>query len=318
MKCEISVILTIYNEPIEQVKECIESLLNQTLKSTQIIAMVDNPKNIEVIKILEEYKKIDNNISLYVNEINIGLPRTLNKAIKLCKGRYIARMDADDICLRKRFEVQWKFLNENKDVDLVGSRILKIDEDGNEIFESDNRVICHNDIIKFLYFGQPIAHPTWMGKSEVFKNIMYNDLHAVEDMDFLCRAVLRGYKLANIPTILLRYRVRSNSISNSSSLKQFICTQEIGKEFQAAFEKKKEYNYKKNCNFKLREQDEILYKKALDNYYKSSILLKENKKSIIYYFFNIILSLFISKYFRKKIFRNYKKKYVFLQQEFKY
>ena len=298
---KVSVILPMYNEPVEWVVECLESLINQTFQQFEIIAILDNPNNYTLINLLNEYKKKDERIIFKINEVNLGLPTSLNEAIKICKGKIIARIDADDICFPNRLELQYEYLNNNKNIDLIGGNFIKIDENGNVLEEKIKRVMQHKSIIKYLKFGQPMAHPTWMGKTYVFKTLNYNNLLSVEDMDFLCRAVLQGYKLANIPEVIIKYRVRQLSLSRKNSLKQIIYTRYIGKVYKQALLKSKEYSVKKISDFHISQENIKCYERAEECFAKLVVDLKSNNyfKAVL----KIPQALLSSKYFQYKIIR---------------
>ena len=72
----------------------------------------------------------DTRIKLITNEINLGLIKTLNKGIDLAKGKYIARMDADDISATSRIEQQVNFLEKNKEISIIGSNSYAINGGG--------------------------------------------------------------------------------------------------------------------------------------------------------------------------------------------
>ena len=84
--------------------------------------------------IIKFYNKKDDRIRYFINEKNMGLVKSLNKALGYAKGEFIARMDADDISLPNRFEKQIDYLNNHPDVDFMGARCINIDEDGVELY----------------------------------------------------------------------------------------------------------------------------------------------------------------------------------------
>ena len=218
MENKISVIMSIYKEPKEQLKTSIESILNQTYSNIEYIIILDNPEEEWRKEFVESYH--DDRIKFFVNEKNIGLTKSLNKAISYATGDYIARMDADDISLENRFEKQIEFIK-NNNLDLCGSNIeYFIDGGESEIsqFPSDS-----DKTIKILKCYDCIPHPTWLVKKEVYEsNNNYRDISACEDYDFLIRAALKNYKMANYPEVLLRYRMTPEGISRSNACKQEI------------------------------------------------------------------------------------------------
>jgi glycosyltransferase involved in cell wall biosynthesis len=115
MKPYISAVMSVYNESEEYLRKSIESILNQTYTDFEFIIILDNPDNKKARDILKEYENKDDRIVLLENEKNIGLAPSLNRGVKVARGKYIARMDADDIALPQRFEKQVYFLENNPD-----------------------------------------------------------------------------------------------------------------------------------------------------------------------------------------------------------
>ena len=224
----ISVIMSAYNEKESELRKSINSIINQTYRDLEIIIVDDNPNNAELKKILDSLT--DERIKLVYNERNLGLVNSLNRALKVAAGEYIARMDADDISFPDRLEKQLKYLQE-KQLDLVGGWLVLIDdsEEDREIrkYEFPSSVEGINATIRF---GSPIPHPTWLGKREVFDTLKgYRNVRYCEDYDFVLRAVHHGFKLGNVPDYVLRYRIRSTSITNSNRNKQLLLSRYIGK-----------------------------------------------------------------------------------------
>ena len=224
----ISVIMSAYNEKESELRKSIDSIINQTYRDLEIIIVDDNPNNAELKKILDSLT--DERIKLVYNEKNLGLVNSLNRALKIATGEYIARMDADDISFPDRLEKQLRYLQE-KQLDLVGGWLVLIDdsEGDREIrkYEFPSSIEGINATIRF---GSPIPHPTWLGKREVFDTLNgYRNVRYCEDYDFVLRAAYHGFKLGNVPDYVLRYRIRSTSITNSNRNKQLLLSRYIGK-----------------------------------------------------------------------------------------
>lgn len=300
-KCKVSIILPLYNEPIIWIKECINSILTQTFQEFEIIVILDNPQNNEIRTYIENINFHNKKIKFFINEENLGLPKTLNRAIEYCKGDYIARMDADDICLERRLEKQYSYMINNPEIDLIGCNIKKIDESGKLIGENFSRPINHNYIEKFLKFGQPICHPTWFGKRDIFIKLRYNNLIGVEDMDFLCRVVLNNYKLANLPEQLLKYRVRASSISKNNSLRQLIYTQYISKEYAKSLYCKHKYSLKDIEQIEISEKKRNKY--AFEEEQLIDLMTQIKRSKSVFLLLKFIILTFKSKYTILKIYR---------------
>ncbi len=215
----ISVLLPVYKESIDWITLSINSILQQSYENFELIIVLDNPDYHEARDFILSLS--DSRIVFIQNHENLGLAMSLNKALKLSKGQFIARMDADDISFAHRFAEQIEFLNQNHDVDLVGTHALKIDENGNEIGQ-----IClhekHEQYQSIIKLRTVALHPTWMGRRELFVDLAgYNDMACGEDYDFLVRALDQNKVIKNIPKPLLKYRINPEGISSSQSLKLF-------------------------------------------------------------------------------------------------
>ena len=218
----ISVIMSTYKENESQLRQSIESILNQTYQDFEYIIILDNPENEMHRSVIHEYVAKDPRIRFYPNEKNIGLASSLNRGVKLAKGEYIARMDADDISLLDRFEKQIDYLKSNR-VDLIGGLTEVIDDNGNVLYKINKVPSDPDKIQKCLRYGQVVAHPTWFGKKNMFDDLHgYRLIPLCEDTDFVLRAVLKGYKISNINEPILKYRMSSNSVSRSNLYEQYL------------------------------------------------------------------------------------------------
>lgn len=213
---KISVVMSVFNEETH-ISSAIESVLNQTFKSFEFIIINDCSTD-ETSQILQTYETLDNRIILFDKPINKGFKgfvENLNIGISKARGKYIARMDADDICFHERFEKQYCYLEENPDVFLVGSSMLLINEKGVESgrFQA---LTDSESIKKRARLDNPIFHPTIMFRNE--PELLYRDkFYACEDFDFHLRKLSENRKLHNISEPLLKYRILDTSISRKGN-----------------------------------------------------------------------------------------------------
>ena len=117
---KISVIMSTYNEKIEFLKASIDSVLHQTFKDFEFLIVLDNPQNSDIKECVESYAEMDPRITIIENENNLGLTKSLNKAIAAANGIYMSRMDADDIMIDKCLERELQVI-ENEKLDLVAA-----------------------------------------------------------------------------------------------------------------------------------------------------------------------------------------------------
>lgn len=211
----ISVIMAVYNAE-KYLKECVESILNQSYTNFEFIIINDCSTD-RSLEILEEYSKKDPRIFLINNEENLGLTKNLNRGLNKAKGKYIARMDADDISELNRFEEQVKFLEENSKIDIVGTFSRDINEKG-EVKGDRRNPITHKEILKVLPKVNPVAHPTVMMRKIALEKIGgYNEtFKKCQDYELWFRAASQGLKLYNIPKYLFKYRMNDGYAARKS------------------------------------------------------------------------------------------------------
>lgn len=289
-----------YKESIECLKQSIESIINQTYNDFEFIIILDNPDNKEHIAFINDYVCKDERIKFYINDKNMGLTNTLNRGLKLAEGKYICRMDADDISELYRMEHQKKYLEEN-DFDLIGGISQMIDEDGNTIYSIKKVPTNFKKIKKCIKYNQVISHPTWFGKKEVFDKLNgYRNMPLCEDYDFTLRAILQGFKISNVNECVLKYRMTKDSISRSNLFEQYLFARYITKQYSegkvSEVEEAKAY-VKKN----LSDKNAKRYLKGNERFNNALNNLEE--KQYIQFIANGIALLFTSKYYLDKIFR---------------
>lgn len=117
-KPTVSVLMSTYNTPNEWLSESIESILNQTFGDFEFL-IVDDCSKTNIEEIQKKYN--DPRIKWIKNEVNMGLTKSLNKLLRMAKGKYIARMDSDDISLAERFQVQVQFMDKHPNVIVSGT-----------------------------------------------------------------------------------------------------------------------------------------------------------------------------------------------------
>lgn len=296
----MSVIMSTYKEDERLLRESIESILNQTYKDFEYIIILDYPDNDVHKSVIEEYALKDDRIHFYINEKNMGLTDSLNRGLSLCHGEYIARMDADDISLPDRLERQMKYLEKNH-YDLIGGITEMINENGSLLYSIKSVPTDPKKINKALRYSQCIAHPTWLGKKEVFeKNAGYRHMPLCEDYDFTLRAVLNGFVISNLNEPVLKYRMTSNSISRSNLFEQYLYMSYITNEYKnkRVASVDKAYAYVQQH---LNEKDSDKYLKA--NVIFNRMLQEMSDKQFLSFIKDGFCLLFSSKYYLNKIFR---------------
>jgi glycosyltransferase involved in cell wall biosynthesis len=216
----ISVILPAYNCE-KYIARAIESVLHQTFTNFELI-IIDDGSTDRTGEIIKSFT--DPRILYQFNSTNKGLVFTLNKGIGVAKARYIARMDGDDISFRERFEKQLNYLNKNNHVDLLATVVTLIDENDHPMgtWKGDEQNINEKDIRKYLAKDNCIAHPSVMGKIEIFKKYKYNHTQSQsEDYDLWLRMISGGVIIHKLPEPLLQHRILASSFTRANKKNVF-------------------------------------------------------------------------------------------------
>lgn len=220
---KISTLMSVYNGD-RYLEAAVDSILAQTFKDFEFIIINDGSSD-RSLSILESYAKQDDRLRL-INQQNSGLTKSLNKALALSCGELIARMDADDIAMPERFERQVEYLETHPKCVIVGCEVLQIDMDGDPICEmgvAQSHKQIETELLKGC--GGAIRHPAVMMRREPLMAIggYREKFKMTEDLDLFLRLAERG-ELANLPEVLLHYRLHLNSVNFTKAQQQ---TQEV-------------------------------------------------------------------------------------------
>ena len=211
---KISVIMSVYNGE-DYISEAVDSVLGQSFADFELIVINDCSTD-KTGEILEGYSARDSRVKVHTNEVNLRLPSSLNKAISLACGKYIARMDADDICLPDRLEKQYAFMESHPDVALSSCRFMTLK---NGVIASGG---CggrtDNESIKaLLLVTNPILHPGIIAKAEVIRELGYDkSFTCTEDMELWSRFVTSQNKIEIQPEYLMIYRLHDKQITGTT------------------------------------------------------------------------------------------------------
>lgn len=267
-ECKISVVMSTYNESIPVLKEAIDSILNQTYRDFEFIIVLDNPDNIDIKNTVEAYSGQDVRIRIIYHSENKGLVQSLNDGIRAANGELIARMDADDIADPVMLE-EGKRNIDALNLDMFSASKLNFTDDG-EIVGSYSSELNTEKLKKLIPYGNPVNHPSTIIKKEVIQSFgCYRKIEACEDYDLWMRMILSGCKMQVTSQILIKCRIRKNSVTRTDNYRQYLSERFIKEEIKT---------YRKGKRF-LTEQDFINYKN------KSKGIDKEkfNKAYAIYY-----------------------------------
>lgn len=203
----ISIGLPAFNSE-RTLRQAIRSIIGQTYTDWELLVMDDGSSD-GTAKLARSFD--DPRIKVMSDGGHRGLPGQLNRAVDLARGRYFARMDADDIAYPSRLEKQTQFLDENSDIHLLGTWMTVFKSDGS-LIGTRRFPTSHSDICARPWAGFPMAHPTWIGRIEWFRLNRYNEAAMrMEDRELLLRSY-RTSRFAVLPEVLLAYREDSLSL----------------------------------------------------------------------------------------------------------
>ncbi len=252
----ISVIMAVRNQA-DYLKAAIKSILAQTFSDFEFIIINDG----SIDRTKEIILSFDDKRIKYFENRRIGLTKSLNKGLQLAQGKYIARMDADDISAPYRLEKQFRYLENSSDIVLVGSWIkffvYEKEEEG-QVWKCPQG----SGLINYLlFYGNQLAHSSiFFRRQEILQMGGYNeDIEFAQDYDLYCR-LIKKYKINNIPEVLVKYRVHKNSISFNK----------IKRAKQAKYAQEINYNLVKQIIKNLTRQDH-------DKFYKTFVLNRDIK-----------------------------------------
>lgn len=208
----VSVVMSVYNTE-KYLEQSIESILNQSFIDFEFIIIEDCSTD-SSLSILKNYAQKDSRIKLIQKSENkrmAGFIENLNIGLREARGKYIARMDADDLSHPTRFEKQVKFLDENPDIFMVGSAVNFIDEN-NQFIRKLESLENHREIIERMPKHISMYHPAIMFRNN--EQTQYHEkMFYCEDYDLYLRLINQGKKFYNFTESLLDYRILNNSIS---------------------------------------------------------------------------------------------------------
>ena len=224
----VTVLMPVYNGE-KYLKEAVDSILNQTFEDFEFL-IIDDGSTDRSLEILKSYK--DPRIRIFQNEKNIGLIKSLNKGLKLTQGKYIARMDADDISLPERLEKQITFMDVSPKIGVCGTWLQTFGEIKKTVVKSP---LNHEDICARMFCDNSIWHPTVIFRKDIIDryHLFYDEnVQGCEDYK-LWVEMAKVTILANLPEVLLLYRIHGFQVtklgSNSQDIKNDLVENFLGR-----------------------------------------------------------------------------------------
>ena len=208
----VSIVLPVYNCE-KYITECLESIVTQTYKNWELIIIDDGSTDSSDEIISAFILKVDNHHVNYIKLSHHGFTYCLNYAIKISSGKYIARIDADDIMLPERLEKQLLFLEEHPEIGILGTNAYEIDEEG-IIFSVLIKPKDDINIKKAFSYDCAIVHPSVMIRKFIFDNYLYDEINSIpEDLELWIR--IKQFTLfENLQEPLIKKRKHLTQMTN--------------------------------------------------------------------------------------------------------
>ena len=220
-----SVLMSLYRkEKPAFLRECLESLINQTVLADEWVIVKDGPLTVELEAVLSEYEcRYPNLIKYVVFDKNQGLGLALRAGVPACSHELIARMDTDDICIPERFEIQLQEFIGHPELDICGGHIKEFDISVNNVISMRKVPLTNDEIVQYQKRRSAYNHMTVMfRKSAVLNAGNYEHAPLMEDDMLWTRMILAGCKGKNIDDYLVYVRTGINMIERRGGWSYFV------------------------------------------------------------------------------------------------
>lgn len=204
-----SVLMSVYiKTDLIHFHECLNSINNQTLLPSEVIIIKDGRLDFDLNEVVSAY---DLKIIIVENEVNLGLPKSLNKGLQHCSHEIIFRMDTDDVCHKDRFNLQFNKFVSNKKLVVLGTNVELIDESSNKIYKIRKVPTSDMDIRKIINLKNPFNHPSVVYRKSIILSVGgYSDVYLYEDWYLWFKlSMLENVEFENMTEKLLHYRIRT-------------------------------------------------------------------------------------------------------------
>lgn len=226
MKVDVAILSANFNNG-KYLDQFFQSIINSSFQPSQII-LVDDKSTDDSIEIINKYRYIQG-LELICLSQNQGFANALNEGIKYVKAKYVLRVDPDDVISPFRIEKQFLFLENNTNIDVIGSNAQYFSDSINNILSKSNFVQNHNEIYKRYEAGtHGVMHGTTMLRANIFKIYKYHQESVpAEDYKIFSEIIKDGYKFENLLDSLTFVRIHKNSVSNDLPYNTILKTYEL-------------------------------------------------------------------------------------------
>lgn len=198
-------------------------LVDQSIKPDEFVLVCDGQLTDELNEVIAKYEnEFKDILKVYRTEENQGLGKALNYGLSKCSYEVIIRADSDDVCAPDRIKQQFEYLNEHSEIAIVGSYIDEFDVDWNNPKNKKELPLVHEELSQMAKFRNPINHMAVAFRKSIIENIgSYRHIPYIEDYELWVRAIIKGYKLANIDKVLVHARVGNGMVKRRGN-RQYI------------------------------------------------------------------------------------------------
>lgn len=229
---KFSVLMSVYfKEKAEFFNLSLESILvNQTLRPDEFILVCDGELTPELEVVIEKYRELFPNVLKVYRKKNGGLGKALNFGLQKCSYQLVARADSDDVCSSDRFEKQVKFMEEHPEYAVSSGAIAEFEENPAETLRVKTNPITPKGVFEKCKVANPLNHMAVMFRKDVIISLgSYQNVPLLEDYDLWTRTLLAGYKICNLPDVLVNARVGNGMVGRRSQPVQITGWMKINK-----------------------------------------------------------------------------------------
>jgi len=223
LSCEVSILMPVFDTPVAYLSECWESIRAQTFREWELVLVDDGSREPETIAAIDRIADDPRVVLIRLDE-NKGITAALNMGLKRCRGKLIARMDADDKMLPTRLERQFDYMQTHPDVAFLGTQSQGIEwETGRTYSPTRHPEQVTNDIIEHQRTNSQIFflnHPTVMFRPQAVLRLGgYPAYRIAQDLGLWLRAIRAGLKIHNLQTVELHYGLHSGQVSKCNGVR---------------------------------------------------------------------------------------------------
>jgi amylovoran biosynthesis glycosyltransferase AmsE len=224
LRCEISILIPVFDTPAAYLAECWQSIKEQTFRAWELVLVDDGSRDAKTIAEIDRIAA-DPRVLLIRLDENQGIAPALNLGMRRCRGKLVARMDADDKMLPTRLERQFAYMQTHSDVTVLGTQMQAIDWGTNQLLppiehpeQVTDEYIKHQRNTSEIWF---LNHPTVMLRRHEVMNLGgYPSYRVAQDLGLWLKVAQAGLKIHNLPTVELHYRLHPNQVSAARGLER--------------------------------------------------------------------------------------------------